>query len=134
MTLFPDYAPEEKLLLKTGEGRNAGKKRRKDKWEAITYYKVLDSNNITALVECQPESGDFAWFTCGIFSEQDGFYYSDCCDQETLCEEASDDVTFDLDPKADIKIALVIRQLQKNGSVLTFLRKPCLMYQAMMRE
>lgn len=43
--------------MKTGEGRNAGKRSRKDKWEAVTYYRILDSNNSTALLECQPESG-----------------------------------------------------------------------------
>ncbi|ELU05353.1 hypothetical protein CAPTEDRAFT_152236 [Capitella teleta] len=57
MTLFPSYDESRKLLFKTGEGRNAGKRSRKDKWDAVTYYRVLDSNNSTALVECQPETG-----------------------------------------------------------------------------
>ena len=48
MALRPIYNPEMKLLFKTG-GKNGQ--------EAVTNYRVIDSNHNAALVECQPLTG-----------------------------------------------------------------------------
>ncbi|KAK2166706.1 hypothetical protein NP493_1293g01033 [Ridgeia piscesae] len=49
MALRPNYTSETKLLMRSS---HKVKKR-----EAVTNYRVLDSHQSTALVECQPESG-----------------------------------------------------------------------------
>lgn len=49
MALRPNYSSETKLLMKSSHKVN--------KFEAVTNYRVLDSYQSAALVECQPESG-----------------------------------------------------------------------------